>query len=65
VESAVPLEIGIREGLAAGVTRRYGPGLKTAFADNPALIGGLRIKVGSDIYDGSLRTRLAALAARL
>jgi F-type H+-transporting ATPase subunit delta len=65
VESAVPLGIGIREGIAAGVTRRYGPGLQTAFADNPALIGGLRIKVGSDVYDGSLRTRLAALAARL
>jgi F-type H+-transporting ATPase subunit delta len=65
VESAAPLDIGIREGLAAGVARRYGPGLKTAFADNPALIGGLRIKVGSDVYDGSLRTRLAALAARL
>jgi F-type H+-transporting ATPase subunit delta len=65
VESAAPLDIGIREGLTAGVARRYGPGLKTAFSHNPALIAGLRIKVGSDVYDGSLRTRLAALAARL
>jgi F-type H+-transporting ATPase subunit delta len=47
------------------VTHRYGGGFKTLFSENPALIGGMRIKVGSDVYDGSLRTKLAALAARL
>ena len=31
------------------------------FAQNPALIGGMRIKVGSDVYDGSVQARLAAL----
>jgi F-type H+-transporting ATPase subunit delta len=65
VESAAPLGVSIREGITAGVARRYGPGLQASFANNPALIGGMRIKVGSDVYDGSLRTRLAALAARL
>ena len=26
-----------------------------SFGENPALIGGIRIKVGSDVYDGSIR----------
>jgi F-type H+-transporting ATPase subunit delta len=32
-----------------------------SFAQNPALIGGLRIQVGSDLYDGSVKTRLQKL----
>ena len=31
------------------------------FAQNPALIGGMRIKVGSDVFDGSIQARLAQL----
>jgi F-type H+-transporting ATPase subunit delta len=65
VESATPLVPGMREGIRAGLTRVYGPGLDTTFAENPALIGGMRIKVGSDVYDDSVRARLAALEARL
>jgi F-type H+-transporting ATPase subunit delta len=34
-----------------------------AFGQNPALIGGLRVKVGSDVYDGSVRAKLESLAA--
>ena len=37
------------------------PGLTTAFSHRPALIGGMRIQVGSDVYDGSVRAGLAAL----
>lgn len=47
----------IQENLA----RRYGPGLNLTFWVDPALIGGLRIKVGSDIFDGSVAGRLAEL----
>jgi len=35
------------------------------FAQNPGLIGGLRVQVGSDVFDGSIRARLADLAASL
>jgi F-type H+-transporting ATPase subunit delta len=65
VESATPLLPGMRESIQAGLTRVYGPGLEATFAENPALIGGMRIKVGSDVYDDSVRARLAALEARL
>ena len=40
---------------------RVRPGLSASFAQNPALIGGMRIKVGSDVYDGSVQAGLAAL----
>lgn len=65
VESASPLARDVRQHIQADLLRLYGPGLKTSFDRNPDLIGGLRIRVGSDVYDDSVRARLAALAARL
>ena len=50
---------------ATRLSRQYGPDLDTSFREDPALIGGLRIKVASDVYDGSVRARLNALDARL
>ena len=47
------------------LARLYGSGLHTSFELNPRLIGGMRIRVGSDVYDASVRARLAALEARL
>ncbi len=61
VESAVPLPPEIQSKVQAGLTRHYGQGLTISFTQNPALIGGLRIKVGSDVYDGSVQARLNAL----
>jgi F-type H+-transporting ATPase subunit delta len=64
VESAAPLSPELRDGLQASLARRYGPGVTTAFRDRPSLIGGMRVQVGSDVYDGSVEARLAALKAR-
>jgi len=61
VESAMPLPEDLRASVQAGLARTYGPGISASFAHNPGLIGGMRIKVGSDVYDGSVRARLAAL----
>jgi F-type H+-transporting ATPase subunit delta len=61
VESAVPLPADLQTSIEAGLARRYGPGLTAVFACRPALIGGMRIQVGSDVYDGSVRAGLAAL----
>ena len=62
VESATPLDGAMEGALRANLSRKYGPGLNFAFAQNPALLGGLRIKVGSDVFDGSIQARLDALA---
>jgi len=61
VETAVPLPADLEASVRATLTRTYGDGLSIAFSQNPALIGGMRVKVGSDVYDGSVRARLAAL----
>jgi F-type H+-transporting ATPase subunit delta len=61
VEIAAPLPADVRDDLSARLTGTYGAGLKTTFAVNPALVGGIRIKVGSDVYDGSVRARLTAI----
>ncbi len=61
VESATPLPSDLRASIQAGLARVYGLGISASFAHNPGLIGGMRIKVGSDVYDGSVRARLAAL----
>ena len=61
VESAVPLPIDLLATIQEGMARRYGPGLTTAVAVSPSLIGGIHIRVGSDVYDGSVRGRLASL----
>jgi F-type H+-transporting ATPase subunit delta len=65
VESAAPLPDTAREQIRSGLARTHGAALETSFAENPALIGGVRVKVGSDVYDGTIRAKLAALAARL
>jgi len=64
VESAVPLPPDLRASVEAGVVSAYGPGVSTSFAENPELIGGMRVRVGSDVYDGSVRTALLTLEER-
>jgi len=61
VESATSLPADLRANVLSNLDRMYGPGLSTSFALNPSLIGGMRIQVGSDVYDGSVRAELASL----
>jgi len=62
IRSAFPLPSDLKTRVQTGLTSVYGPGLSWFFAENPALIGGMRITVGSDVYDGSVRSALMALA---
>ena len=62
IESAIQLPESLSTAIQANLARRYGPGLAVSFAQKQDLIGGLRVQVGSDVYDGSIRARLAALA---
>jgi F-type H+-transporting ATPase subunit delta len=63
IDTAVPLPEDMRANVQAALARAYGPGLQIYFSQNPALIGGMRIQVGSDVYDGSVQARLSALQA--
>lgn len=65
VESAVPLPADIRARVEAGLALAHGPGVEIKFAENPALLAGVRIRVGSDVYDGSVQAGLSELEARL
>jgi len=65
VESAEVLPDTMRAMLVADVGRLYGSGIETSFTEKPALIGGVRLQVGSDVYDGSVRARLDAIEAGL
>ena len=62
VESAVPLTAAQQAQVSSNLARRYGQGLNVNYTQNPALLGGMRIKVGSDVYDGTVQARLNALA---
>jgi len=61
IESAAPLRADLLLAIEGGMARRYGPGLTTAAAVRPSLLGGVRIQVGSDVYDASVQAGLAAL----
>jgi len=61
VESAVALSPEIQAEVKNKLASLYGQGLNISFAQNPALMGGLRIKVGSDVFDGSVQARLDGL----
>ena len=64
IESAIQLPESLSTAIQANLARRYGPGLAVSFAQKQDLIGGFRVQVGSDVYDGSIRARLAELADR-
>ena len=63
VESAVELSADAQSGVRANLVRKYGSNLELGFAVRPDLIGGLRVQVGSDVYDGSVQARLNNLEA--
>ena len=51
--------------LVANLKKKYGGDLTTEFVVNPQLLGGMRIRVGSDVWDGSVRNRLERLQQQL
>lgn len=61
VECAVPSTPNLESSVRHSIESLYGPGIATVFAHNPHLIGGMRIRVGSYVYDGSILNRLTAL----
>lgn len=65
VESAAQLDAATTARLTDTLRGKYGSDLSTEFKVSPELIGGLRIKIGSDVWDGSVQHRIARLEDEL
>jgi F-type H+-transporting ATPase subunit delta len=61
IESALPLEPGMQSSIRSSLENRYGAGLTFRFAQQPHLLGGVRVQVGSDVFDGTVRARLESV----
>lgn len=61
VETAFGLPPNIQAEVKKSLADTYGAGLDTSFCENRGLIAGMRIKVGSDVYDGTVEGRLNAI----
>ena len=65
IESAVKLDSQASAQVVERLKRKYGNDLTTDFNVDPTLLGGLRVRVGSDVWDGTLRNRLERLQQQL
>lgn len=61
IESATELDEAAGRQIVADLQKRYGGQLTAEFSVNPSLLGGVRIRVGSDVWDSSVRNRLERL----
>ena len=65
IETASEVDPAIRSEIEANLKSKYGNDLATEFRVDPQLLGGMRIRVGSDVWDGSVRNRLERLQHEL
>jgi len=65
VESAFGLNDAQKADLTATLSRTYGKTVRLSVQENPDLIGGVRVLVGDDVIDASVRGKLQAMAASL
>ena len=62
VESAVVLTEAQQQNIRESLGRLKGGEVTVEFTENAGLIGGMRVKIGDDVFDGSVKTRLATLS---
>ena len=65
IESATQLDPQAAVNIVERLKKKYGGDLTTEFVVDPALLGGMRIRVGSDVWDGTVRNRLRRLEQEL
>ena len=63
VESATELDEATKLRVAANLGAKYGGDLTFTYRSVPDLVGGLRVRVGSDVWDGTVKGRLDRLAS--
>lgn len=65
IEYAGTLDAGTAKAIAAHFSVLYNRPIAPVATENTALLGGLRVQVGDDVYDASLAGTLARLRASL
>ena len=65
IETASEVDSAVRSEIEANLKNKYGNDLSTEFHVAPELLGGMRIRVGNDVWDGSVRNRLSRLDREL
>jgi F-type H+-transporting ATPase subunit delta len=65
VSSAVELTAAQKKELTKTLAQLTGKKIETKYSLDPALLGGAVVRIGDTIYDGSLRSRLNEMRARL
>ena len=65
IESATQLAPQAAANIVERLKKKYGSDLTTEFVVDPTLLGGVRVRVGSDVWDGTLRNRLERLQQQL
>ncbi len=63
VEHAGSIDDSLLGAIAASMTRRYSRPVTSIARRNDALLAGLRVRVGDDVYESSVAGQLATLAA--
>ena len=65
ITSAKSLNEDDRRELETQISKKAGGKVRTTYLEDPSLLGGVVVKIGSTVYDGSIRAQLNDLRRRL
>ncbi len=62
IQSAIPLDEKTKTQVVDDLKKKYGTQIAPEFSVIPELLGGMKIRVGSDVWDGSVKNRIERLS---
>ena len=65
IESAAPVDDSTRVAIIKSLEKRDGGSVTLETKVDPSLIGGSRIRLGSEVWDGTVRSRIQNLSASI
>jgi F-type H+-transporting ATPase subunit delta len=65
IESATALESENGDAIVRALKQKFGDDITSEFRTSPGLLGGIRVKLGSDVWDGSVVSRLSELSQQI